>query len=75
MKSVLGPLLFISFINDLHKAVEFHSVRHFADDTKAAITKLLGSCQLPDPVVKVNNGKYLRAGRQDFDSADHSHLM
>ena len=31
--SVLGLLLFILFINDLHKAVEFSSVHHFADDT------------------------------------------
>ena len=29
--SVLGPLLFILFINDLHKNVEFSTVRHFAD--------------------------------------------
>ena len=30
---VLGLLLFILFINDLHKVVEFSSVHHFADDT------------------------------------------
>ena len=31
--SVLGPVLFIIFINDLHKAVRFSKVTHFADDT------------------------------------------
>ena len=31
--SVLGSLLFVLFINDLHKAIEFSSVHHFADDT------------------------------------------
>ena len=36
--SVLGPLLFILFINDLHKSVEFSSVHHFADDTTLILT-------------------------------------
>ena len=31
--SVLGPLLFIIFINDLHKAIKYSNVHHFADDT------------------------------------------
>ena len=30
---MLGPLLFIIFINDLHKAACFSKVTHFADDT------------------------------------------
>ena len=37
-RSVLGPLLFTSFINDLHKAVEFSSVYHFAYDTNLILT-------------------------------------
>ena len=31
--SVLGPILFILFINDLHFAVQYSPVQQFADDT------------------------------------------
>ena len=36
--SVLGPLLFILFINGQHKSVEFSSVHHFADDTNLILS-------------------------------------
>ena len=36
--SVLGPLLFIIFINDLHLSVKHSKVRHFADDTNLLLS-------------------------------------
>ena len=38
--SVLGPLLFLLYINDLNQAITFCKVHHFADDTN-----LLYSCK------------------------------
>ena len=38
--SVLGPLLFLSYINDLYKAMQYCKVHHFADDTNLFHTSL-----------------------------------
>ena len=31
--SVLGPLLFLTYVNDLYKAIKYSDVHHFKDDT------------------------------------------
>ena len=35
--AVLGPLLFLIYINALHKSIKFCTTRHFADDTNMLI--------------------------------------
>ena len=38
-RSVLGALLFILFINDLHLTVQYSSVHQFADDTNLLVVE------------------------------------
>ena len=35
--SVLGPLLFLIYINDLHNSIKYSTTYHFADDTNLLI--------------------------------------
>ena len=37
-RSVLAPLLFILFINDMQNSVEYCKVHHYADDTNLVLT-------------------------------------
>ena len=39
--SVLGTLLFLIYINDLHTAIKYCNIRHFADDTNLLHNKSL----------------------------------
>ena len=50
--SILGPLLFIIYINDMHKALNKCTVHHFADDTN-----LLFSNKSPDVIRKTMNNE------------------
>ena len=43
--SVLGPLLFLLYINDLHDAIKYCMVHHFADDTNLLFDSSLKSLQ------------------------------
>ena len=62
--SVLGPLLFLMYINNLSKAIIFSSVHHFANDTNI----LYVSSYLKDINKKINNDlsnlvQWLRANK------------
>ena len=38
--SVLDPLLFLIYINDLHNAIKFSTVQQFADDTNLLVSNV-----------------------------------
>ena len=49
--SVLGPLLFLIYINDLHTCIRHSTTRHFADDT--SLVHVLNKCS-PNSTKKLN---------------------
>ena len=52
--SVLGPLLFLLYINDLNQAINFCSVHHLADDTN--LLCMSNSIKKSDKLVNDCNG-------------------
>ena len=69
--SVLGPLLFLMYVNDLHNSIKYCKVRHFADDTNLLIisNKSPKSIQNYINFDLKNLCKWLRANRISLNSS------
>ena len=79
--SVLGPLLFLIYINDLNSAIKYCRVQHFADDTNLLISnespvKYLGILiDSPEQIQKYINldlknlCKWLRANKLSLNTS------
>ena len=52
--SVLGPLLFLIYINDLNACILFSTIRHFADDTNLLYTVDYSKPRNRNPLRKLN---------------------
>ena len=55
--SILGPLLFLIYINDLNQVIKFCKVLHFADDTKLAKLNKLFNQDMKNSTVWLNVNK------------------
>ena len=72
--SILGPLLFIIYINDMHSAIKYSKVHHFADDTNLLFShknpKLLRKCVNSDMALLFDwlcsNRLSLNVGKTEF---------
>ena len=68
--SVLGPLLFLIYINDLHKAIKFSTIHHFADDTNlVVVSKSLKSIQKLMNLDLKNLCKWLKANKISLNAS------
>ena len=56
--SVLGPLLFLLYINDLHNSIKYSTTRHFADDTNLLIVNSSFK-QLKNTLTLISNTSHL----------------
>ena len=52
--SVLGPLLFLVYINDLNTCIEYCTTRHFADDTNLLYTIDSSKSRNRNPTIKLH---------------------
>ena len=75
--SVLGPILFLIYINDMHECINYSALRSFADDTRlsARITRL-GDCTLLqndlDAVVNWSKDNNMVLHQKKFELLQHN---
>ena len=73
--SILGPLLFLIYINDFHQSVIYSSARHFADDTNLILcNKSIKKIQKQLNIDLKLISKYLKANKISLN-AEKSELI